>query len=130
MITLEQAKEYLSELGITPPDLIINAWLASFSDISRCMTENGYPMATQMLILSYLVALYGLSSGNRYISSQTAPSGASRSFRYAELRDIYRGQLGMLRMLDKAGCANGLIPPEPGAKGAALFIGRGGCYHE
>lgn len=130
MITLEQAKEYLSGLGVSVPDIIISAWIASFESISECMELNGYPAATQVLIMSYLIALYGLSSGNKYISSQTAPSGASQSFRYADLRDLYRGQLGMLRMLDKKGCANGMIPPEPGAKGAALFVGRGGCYHE
>ena len=87
----------------------------------------GYSGATQSLILSYLIGLYGLSGGNMYISSQSAPSGASRSFRFAELRNAWKGHLNMLRMLDTAGCTNSLIPAAPDKKSAAFIVVKGGC---
>lgn len=127
MLTLQQAKAYLASIGIAPPDEIINAWLSLFDSIQDCLDGAGYSGATQVLILSYLIGLYGLSGGNMYISSQSAPSGASRSFRFAELRNAWKGHLNMLRMLDTAGCTNSLIPAAPDKKSAAFIVVKGGC---
>ncbi|EBR3153410.1 hypothetical protein B8V94_23345, partial [Salmonella enterica subsp. enterica serovar Infantis] len=60
--------------------------------------------------------------------SQTAPNGASRSFRYQSFADRWKGSLSLLRGADKFGCTNGLIPPDPtNTAFAGIWIGRGGC---
>ncbi|HIC6797420.1 TPA: DUF7370 family protein, partial [Salmonella enterica subsp. enterica serovar Saintpaul] len=76
----------------------------------------------------YLLGLMALGQGDRYISSQTAPNGASRSFRYQSFADRWKGALSLLRGADKFGCANGLIPPDPtNTAFAGIWIGKGGC---
>ena len=127
MLTIQQAQQYLSSIGLAPPEPIIMAWLDMFTELEDCLDGAAYSGATQSLILSYLIGLYGLSGGNMYISSQSAPSGASRSFRFAELRNAWKGHLNMLRMLDTAGCTNSLIPAAPDMKSAAFIVVKGGC---
>ncbi len=127
MLTIQQAQQYLSSIGLAPPEPIIMAWLDQFNKLQDCLDGAGYSGATQSLILSYLIGLYGLSGGNMYISSQSAPSGASRSFRFADLRNAWKGHIGMLRMLDPKGCTNSLIPAAPDKKSAAFIVVTGGC---
>lgn len=127
MLTIQQAQQYLSSIGLAPPEPIIMAWLDLFTELQDCLDGAGYSGATQSLILSYLIGLYGLSGGNMYISSQSAPSGASRSFRFAELRNSWKGHLNMLRMLDPKGCTNSLVPAAPDKKSAAFVVVTGGC---
>ena len=127
MLTIQQAQQYLSSIGLAPPEPIIMAWLDLFTELQDCLDGAGYSGATQSLILSYLIGLFGLSGGNMYISSQSAPSGASRSFRFAELRNAWKGHIGMLRMLDPKGCTNSLIPAAPDKKSAAFIVVTGGC---
>ena len=127
MLTLQQAKAYLATIGLAPPEPIIMAWLDMFNELQDCLDGAGYSVATQSLILSYLLGLYGLSGGNMYISSQSAPSGASRSFRFADLRNAWKGHIGMLRMLDPKGCTNSLVPAAPDKKSAAFIVVKGGC---
>ena len=127
MLTIQQAQQYLSSIGLAPPEPIVMAWLDLFNQLQDCLDGAGYSGATQSLILSYLLGLFGLSGGNMYISSQSAPSGASRSFRFAELRNAWKGHIGMLRMLDPKGCTNSLIPAAPDKKSAAFIVVKGGC---
>lgn len=85
MVTLEQAKEYLESQGITIPDFVLQALVDQANSIQECLDAH-YPASTALLIQLYLLALMGLGQGDKYISSQTAPSGASRSFRYRDAR--------------------------------------------
>ncbi|MGT5975018.1 DUF7370 family protein [Escherichia coli] len=127
MITPEQAKAYLTGQGIELPDFILAALVEQANSIQECLDAN-YPSATALLIQMYLLGLMGLGQGDKYISSQSAPSGASRSFRYQSFADRWAGSLSLLRGLDKKGCANGLIPPDPSQKAfAGIWIGKGGC---
>lgn len=127
MVTLEQAKEYLTGQGIELPDFILAALVDQANSIQECLDAN-YPASTALLIQVYLIALMALGQGDKYISSQSAPSGASRSFRYQSFADRWAGSLSLLRGLDKKGCANGLIPPDPSQKAfAGIWIGKGGC---
>lgn len=127
MVTLEQAKEYLTGQGIELPDFILAALVEQANSIQECLNAN-YPASTALLIQAYLIALMALGQGDKYISSQSAPSGASRSFRYQSFADRWAGSLSLLRGLDKKGCANGLIPPDPSQKAfAGIWIGKGGC---
>ncbi len=127
MITTVQAKEYLESVGITLPDFILQALLEQAGSIQECLDAH-YPPATALLIQSYLLSLMGLAQGDKYISSQTGPNGASRSFRYQSFPDRWRGALALLRVTDKHGCANDLIPPDPtNTAFAGIWIGKAGC---
>lgn len=128
MVTLEQAKEYLEGQGITIPDFVLQAFVDEANSIQECLDAR-YPASTALLIQLYLLALMGLGSGDKYISSQTAPSGASRSFRYQSFSDRWKASVNLLRSLDKYGCASALIPADPTAAPAfaGIWIGKGGC---
>ncbi|CVE50230.1 Uncharacterised protein [Serratia marcescens] len=127
MVTKEKAKEYLESQGITLPDFVLDALVEQVNSIQECLDAN-YPASTALLIQLYLLGLMGLGQGDKYISSQTAPSGASRSFRYQSFSDRWKGALNLLRGLDKKGCATGLVPPDPTNKAfAGVWIGKGGC---
>jgi|SRR5690606_30135190 len=123
MLTLEQAQEYLVSVGVNLPEFLLSAIVDQVNTIELCLSDN-YPDSTALLIQLYLLGLMGLSQGDRYVSSQTAPSGASQSFRYQTVGHRYNGLLGLLRGLDTHGCATGLIPPNPeGTKAhAALWV--------
>ncbi|HCB1445119.1 MULTISPECIES: DUF7370 family protein [Serratia] len=127
MVNKEKAKEYLESQGISLPDFVLDALVEQVNSIQECLDAN-YPASTALLIQLYLLGLMGLGQGDKYISSQTAPSGASRSFRYQSFSDRWKGALNLLRGLDKKGCATGLIPPDPTNKAfAGVWIGKGGC---
>lgn len=126
MITNEQAGEYLASVGVNLPDWLLSALVDQVNSIEACLVGAGYPPGVILLIQSYLLGLMGLSQGDRYISSQTAPSGASQSFRFQSVGDRYRGLLGLLRGLDRTGCANDLIPADPTGTPAHFGIWIGG----
>ena len=125
--TLEQLKEYLTYIGAPlPPDFILQAWLDTVAVIQPCLDGAGYSDAVQLQIYLYLLGLFGIVNGDKYISSQTAPSGASQSFRYRDFADKYRGTLSALQLLDTSGCTDSLVPAEPGPS-AGLWVSKGGC---
>jgi len=128
MVNPEQAQQYLSGQGITLPDFVLAALVEQVNGIETCLSLH-YPAATAMLIQLYLLALMGLGQGDKYLSSQTAPNGASRSFRYQSFSDRWKGALNLLRGLDKHGCSTALIPPDPTAAPAfgGIWIGKGRC---
>lgn len=127
MITTAHAKEYLESVGITLPDFILAALVEQANSIQECLDAN-YSAATALLIQMYLLGLMALGQGDRYISSQSAPSGASRSFRYQSFSDRWKGSIALLRGLDKNGCATSMIPPDPTQQAfAGLWVAKGGC---
>ncbi|HEN3625245.1 TPA: hypothetical protein U5E31_001886 [Yersinia enterocolitica] len=127
MLTADQAKEYLATVGISLPSFVLDALVEQANSIQECLHAN-YTPATALLIQLYLIGLMGLGQGDKYISSQTAPSGASRSFRYQSFTDRWNGSLSLLRGLDKHGCAAAITPPNPNnAAFAGIWIGKGGC---
>lgn len=127
-MTPEEIKKALQEIGVNAPDFIIKGWLALFDSIKSCLEAN-YDDDIARLIYGYLLQLYGLSYGGKYIRSLSSPSGASISFDTLAIGDIYRSIYGLLRMIDTAGCASGLIPPDPSRKAQAfLYVSKGGCH--
>lgn len=127
MPTIEQLTEYLASIGVPiPPTFILQAWLDSVAVIQPCLDGAGYPAATQMMIYIYLLGMFGLANGDKYISSQTAPSGASQSFRYGSFTDRFRSLRSLLDALDTSGCTDSVVPAEPGAK-AGLWVSTGVC---
>lgn len=129
MLTIQQAQEYLQTVGVELPEFLLAALLDEANSINECL-EAHYPPGTATLIQLYLVGLMALAQGDRYISSQSAPNGASRSFRYQSFADRWRGLMSLLRNLDKHGCAVGITPADP-TRTARAFIGVAkGCCHE
>lgn len=127
MPTLDQLKQYLTSIGVPlPPDFVLAAWLDMVSVIQPCLDGAGYSDYAQLMIYLYLLSLYGISNGDKYISSQSAPSGASQSFRYNSMIDRYRSTRSLLQALDTSGCTDSLVPAEPGAS-AGLWVSTGGC---
>ncbi|HHG0425730.1 TPA: hypothetical protein ACPTCW_002363 [Yersinia enterocolitica] len=127
MLTTQQATEYLNSVGISLPSFILDALVEQASSIQECLDAN-YTPGTALLIQVYLIGLMALGQGDKYISSQSAPSGASQSFRYQSFADRWKGSLNLLRGLDKKGCATALIPPDPTNQAfAGVWIGKGGC---
>ena len=127
MVTTDQAKEYLEGQGITLPDFVVAALVEQANSIQDCLDAN-YTPATALLIQLYLLGLMGLGQGDRYLSSQTSPSGASQSFRYRDFADRWRGAMSLLRGLDVHGCATGIIPSDPtNTAHAGMWVAKGGC---
>jgi len=125
--TLDQLKQYLTSIGVPlPPDFVLQAWLDTVETIQPCLDGAGYSDSAQLMIYLYLLSLYGISNGDKYISSQSAPSGASQSFRYNSMIDRYRSTRSLLQALDTSGCTDSLVPAEPGAA-AGLWVSTGGC---
>ncbi len=130
MITSEQAKQYLQSQGIdagTTPDFIIDGWVELANSVNECLDAN-YSANTALLIQCYLISLMAYAQADRMLSSQTAPSGASRSFKYKDFANRWKGQLSLLRGLDKSGCTAELIPSDPTQNSfAGIWLGKGGC---
>lgn len=126
-LTLAQAKEYLASIGISLPDFMLQIMIGQVGALDDCLALH-YDPATALLIKLYLLGLMGVASGDKYVSSESAPSGASRSYRYNNLSDRWRGTLGLLRGLDPFGCTSSLIPVGPTVKAfGGLWVARGGC---
>lgn len=127
MLTVEEARAYLTSLGITLPDFLLQLLVDQANSIEPCLTAN-YPAGTAKLIGLYLLGLLGISNGDKYVSSESAPSGASRSYRYKALSDSWNSTYNLLRALDTAGCAVPLTPPNPAQQSfAGMWTAKGGC---
>jgi hypothetical protein len=105
-ITAADVKAFLAELGYSIPDALLNPILCRVNSIIECMDGAGYDACTQQLILLYAAALMSASSGARKIKSQSAPSGASRSFEYGD--DAVTWLRNSLLTLDTNGCTGDL----------------------
>ncbi|WP_241624565.1 DUF7370 family protein [Rosenbergiella epipactidis] len=105
-ITLEDVKPMMAELGFTVPDSLLTLLLSQVSGVSACMDGAGYSEDLQRLLLIYAVLRLAALSGARKISSQSAPSGASRSFTYDSAGTDHL--LKQIRAWDSNGCLSGL----------------------
>ncbi|CAN5717522.1 hypothetical protein BH10PSE18_BH10PSE18_08300 [soil metagenome] len=114
MITSTQAQQYLSEaLGVSVPSFIVDAAIATVAAAEPAMVLAGYDNNKRMLIETYAVVIISCAGGARRISSQSAPSGASRSFKNTDnaLTQLRRTLAG----LDTAGTVAALVGPDPSA---------------
>lgn len=110
-ITAAQVKQQLSALGYTIPDFMIDAYLCKLESISQCLEAAGYDECDMMLIQMYAVTLMAITAFSQRIKSQSAPSGASRSFDYTGDVKTMRYTLAAL---DTAGCT-GSLPIDVGS---------------
>lgn len=126
-MTFDDVKQYLKGQGLEMPDFVLQAILDSVDTIDLCMNGAGYAAHTKTMIKLYLITLISLSQAMRYMSSASSPSGASISYSYTDPKTAFSNTLGLLRGLDKSGCATDLIPDFDTGKKAGIWIARGGC---
>jgi len=121
-ITIEDVKPLMAELGFSLPDALLSLILEQANPTSECMDGAGYSDSLQKLLLIYAVSRLAALSGARKISSQSAPSGASRSFAYDSKGTDYLYK--QIQAWDTNGCLGGL----PLASNAVGFFDVvGGC---
>ena len=123
MITSTQAQQYLdSVLGVSVPAFMLDAAVARVATAEQAMADAGYDSHTQIMIQCIAVALVAAAGDPRRLSSQAAPSGASRGFKYKD------GDLTALRRsltaMDTAGTVAAIVGPDPAAS-AFMFVVNG-----
>lgn len=120
MITAEQAAEYLdASLGVSLPTFIVAAAVETVEAVEPQMVAAGYSEATMTLVQCMAVAILAAAGDPRRLQSQSAPSGASRSFKNSDkaLTALRRS----LAAKDVAGVTTALIGPDPAA-GTMLMV--------
>lgn len=123
MITSTQAQQYLdSALGVSVPLFLLEAAVARVGTTEQAMVDAGYDSHTQILVQCMAVALVAAAGDPRRLSSQGAPSGASRGFKYKD------GDLTALRRslsaMDTAGTVAKVVGPDPAATAYIYVIGE------
>ena len=121
MITTPQARQYLDQmLGVGAPDFLIAAAVESVESVESAMVSAGYSDAQMIGIQCITVALIVAAGDPRRLSNQGAPSGASRSFRYAadDLSRLRRS----LAALDTAGTVSSLVGPDPAGSSLLMVV--------
>lgn len=122
MLMLAQAQEILAALGIKLPDLVVQALVDQVNSVYACLQAQGYPDSTITLILTYLLSLLGVVSAYKYVSSERAPSGAARSYKFGTLAEGYAQFVGLIELWDKSGCTADLIPDDPAGGNGGLWV--------
>lgn len=127
MPSLSELKEFLTAMGVPlPPDFVLEALLEVDPVVQECLASHGLSPAKILLVNLYVLGLQAIPGSTKFISSQSAPSGASQSFRYTSEADAFKNVRALLRNIDKWGCTDGLIPSI--GNHAALFVSKGcGC---
>lgn len=119
MITSAQAAQYLDgALGIVLPGFVVDAAVAEVAVAEPAMTTAGYSATKMVLVQSMAVTIVAAAGDPRRLGSQSAPSGAQRSFKNAEkaLSALRRS----LAALDTAGTVTDIVGPDPAA--GSLFM--------
>lgn len=121
MITSTQAQQYLDQaLGVGVPAFLVTAAVEAVEAVEPDMVAAGYSEATQIRVQCMAVALVAAAGSPRRLNSQGAPSGASRSFKYAD-KDLTALRRS-LEALDTAGTTAALIGPDPAAATLLLVV--------
>lgn len=123
MITKEQAIEYLEMNGVNLPEFVLDDLLILIGTVDECLHDNYMPQVADLIEL-YLLTLISFAQYTKYVSSERAPNGASRSYRFASPQDAWGSISNMLAALDPKGCTASLVPESPYVTHhAALFVG-------
>ena len=119
MITSTQATQYLDEaLGVSVPAFLIDAVLEKVEAAEPAMAAAGYSDANTIIMQCMAVAIIAAAGSPRRVTSQGAPSGASRGFKYSD-KDLSALRRALLA-LDTAGTLTALVGPDPA--GATVFM--------
>lgn len=110
MITLVQLKEFLLQYGITAPDFILTAIIATVNVIEPCLDGGGKTDSEKLLISAYACTLLILKQGYKSTKSEKLPSGASRTYTDA-VDDQFEDLHNNLLTLDTDNCTATILPP-------------------
>ncbi|MBZ5486906.1 hypothetical protein HW452_05140 [Halomonas aquamarina] len=105
-ITIDDVRGY----GITGADAMLRDYIAVIDGADACLDKNRVPEATQRILKINAVGHLATLAAGGQIRSQSAPSGASRSFATPTGDGIDSTNWGSaLRSLDSAGCVTRLL---------------------
>lgn len=127
-LTVADAQEYLKALGVSIPTILLTPLVAKVNSVDACLAEAGYTDNDIALMKLYLIALFGVVQSYRTVTAERAPSGASRSYAFGTPSQGYNSYSRLLATLDTAGCFSSLVPDNPDAAHAALYVGNGACH--
>jgi hypothetical protein len=119
MLTTTQIKQALSARGVTLPDFEIDSILCLINSMNECIESNYTDECVKSSILLWSAILIGSSVGGRYVTSQSAPSGASQSFSYGSKPWV--SLYNQLKAIDTAGCSNSIVEAPSGV--TSTFFG-------
>lgn len=125
MITFDELRKELRGQQINISDFLILAIMEIIEPIEDCMNSHGYSDAKKAMIFLYLCQMHALMSADARITSQTAPSGASRSMKVLTVGERYKMLKNQIELLDPFGCSAGVIPANPDANPAGLWVSPG-----
>ena len=121
MISTAQAQQYLDQaLGVGMPAFVVAAACEQVESVEPAMIDADYSEAKQTLVQCMAVALIAAAGDPRRISSQGAPSGASRSFKYSD-SDLSALRRSLLA-LDTAGTVAAIVGPDPAAATLLMVV--------
>lgn len=103
-LDITEVKAFIAELGFTVPDSVLLLLIDKVQSKSDCI--NQYGDTTAKLLMLYAVVRMASMTGARRISSQSSPSGSSRSFNYDS--NGTKHLLSQIKAWDKYGCLNDL----------------------
>ncbi len=127
--TTEELIAALSGRGVTMSVIEATGVLCLLDSITDCLEVN-YPgdECRQSAILLYAALLLSTSTSGRYVTSQSAPSGASQSFAYGT--KPWSTLYNQMRLLDPAGCTGDLVadPNETAKPFVKVVTGSPRCF--
>lgn len=127
--TTEELIAALLGRGITMSVIEATGVLCLLDSITECLELN-YPgdECRKSAILLYAALLLSTSTSGRYVTSQSAPSGASQSFAYGT--KPWSTLYNQMRLLDPAGCTGDLVadPNESGKPFFKVVTGSRRCF--
>lgn len=125
MIEFNDLKKELKAQQLNISDFLILAIMELVEGVEACMDSHGYSDAKKLMLTLYLCQLHALMSSDARITSQTAPSGASRSMKVLDVGARYKMLVSQINLLDPFGCTGALIPADPDASPAGLWVSPG-----
>lgn len=118
-VTAAQVTEYLdAALSMAVPGFVVSAAVSKVTAQGAGLLAAGYSEGDRLLIQCYAAALVAAAGTPRRLQSQSAPSGASRSFKTGDraLTELRRS----LTALDTAGVMAQVVGPDPA--GSTMFM--------
>lgn len=122
-ITTSDIAAALAIRGLSLPTSEIDGILCLLDNVMECITTNYPDECTQNAIITWAAILMASSSNGRLLSSHTAPSGASESFKYGSAPWV--SLYNQLRALDTANCTGSIVTEPDGVNGIMFGVVRG-----
>jgi hypothetical protein len=121
VISPTQAQQYLDQLlGVGSPAFLISSAVEEVEAYESAMAAAGYSEGVQVRIQCMAVALLVAAGDPRRLTSQSAPSGAARGFKYSD-KDLSALRKS-LAALDTAGVVSALVGPDPNSPTLLMIV--------